>query len=284
MPPKKDTKAPAGAKKNAKELEAEAKEEEKRAILNSVKEQNSQYGVTQIFPGLELLITEFMVDQTWDHDNPVHHLKECIFYQLDRIGISQDFKTSELDTISNLLVYALIFAKKELSVSNHKASIIINLIWNLLKTDDTRFSTATIPIWSESKLSEAEDLDNLEEWALQNIPKKFPPLLPTDPDDSPTPPKKTSKNPTESKTYTIDLQTFKTQIKSLSTLQQFPSNEKNFSSEDFKKIISFSFSLYFDKWDLFDYYSKFPQSEEEIYLKITVDMPQVPGPLDEANY
>jgi hypothetical protein len=277
MPPKKDTKAPAGAKKNAKELEAETKEEEKRAILNSVKEQNSQYGVTQLFPGLELLITEFMVDQTWDHDTPVHHLKECIFYQLDRIGISQDFKTSELDTISNLLVYALIFAKKELSVSNHKASIIINLMWNLLKTDDTRFSTATIPIWSESKFAEVEDLDNLEEWAAQNVPKKFAPLLPTEEDDSTTDAKKIPKNFTESKTYAKDLETFKTQIKSLSKLQ-------NFSSEDLKKIISYSFSLYFDKWDLFDYYSKFPQSEEEIYLKITVDMPQVPGPLAEANY
>jgi hypothetical protein len=278
MPPKKDIKAPAGTKKNAKELEAEAKEEEKRAILNSVKEQNAQYGVTQLFPGLELLITEFMVDQTWDHDTPVHYLKECIFYQLERMGISQDFKASELDTISNLLVYALIFAKKELSVSNHKATVIINLMWNLLKTDDDRFSTATIPIWSESKFAEVENLENLEDWAAQNVPKKFAPLLPSpEHDDPPPPPKNPPKNPTESKTYSKDLSAFKAQIKSLSKLHYLPIS-KNFSPSELQKIITHSFSLYFDKWDLFDYYSKFAQSEEEIYLKITIDMPQVPRP------
>jgi hypothetical protein len=256
MPPKKDTKPPAGAKKNAKELEAEAKEEEKRAILNSVKEQNSQYGVTQLFPGLELLITEFMVDQTWDHDTPVHHLKECIFYQLDRIGISADFKTTELDTISNMLVYALIFAKKELSVSTYKASVIVNLMWNLLKTDDSRFQTATIPIWSESKFSEVEDLDDLTEWALQNIPKKFQPSLPPIEDDPPP------QNHKSSKTYARDLEKFKTQIKDLSSLQ---AQAQNFTPDELKRVIQYSFQLYFDKWDLFDYYSTYPQAEEEIY-------------------
>ena len=91
MPPKKDGK---GAK-NPKELESQQKEEERRALLINLREENKKYGITQILPGLEIMISDYMIENIWDHDDPVLHMKECMYYQLGRLNINDKFKIIE---------------------------------------------------------------------------------------------------------------------------------------------------------------------------------------------
>ena len=142
MPPKKEQ------KKDAKQLEAEAKEEERKKLQKTLEEENSKYGIVQIFSGLELIITEWMVNSLWDNENPIFYLKECLYYQLERQGINKLFKLSEIDTVTNMMVYGQIYAKNELKINNLKATVFINLIWNLFKFDDDRYKGIDIPLFS----------------------------------------------------------------------------------------------------------------------------------------
>jgi len=88
MPPKKDA-------KGTKEQEAEQKLKERRNLINNLREENKKYGITQILPGLELMISEYMIENLWDHNDPFHHMKECMYYQLQRLEINNKFKLIE---------------------------------------------------------------------------------------------------------------------------------------------------------------------------------------------
>ena len=92
------------------------------------------------------MISEYMIESVWDHDDPVYHIKECMYYQLERLHINEKFKIIEQDTIANQMVYSMIFAKNDIKMDNYKTAIVVNLLWSLFKNDDERYENQNIPV------------------------------------------------------------------------------------------------------------------------------------------
>lgn len=89
----------------------------KNKILDTLEEDHKKFGILQVFEGLNLIVTEHMVLNIWNHDTPITYLKECICYQLQRMNKDQlhtKFTAEEYEVLSSTLVYALVFAKNEL--------------------------------------------------------------------------------------------------------------------------------------------------------------------------
>ena len=167
MPPK----PAAGGKKTAKELEIEQREEERALLLSNLSKENERYGIRVLFPGCELVFTTYMVEQAWDHEDPVTFLKECLYYQLSRANIDKSFKVEEINCIANFQVYLLIFAKDTLKLDDYNTSVLMSFGLNLFKYNDQRFENIDFPIWSEEKLKEVDEVENLDEWIFKNTPK-----------------------------------------------------------------------------------------------------------------
>lgn len=136
-----------------------------------------------------------------------------------------------------------------------------------------------MPIWDESKLSELDEIENLDEWADENVPKQIHLNIPTE--DSDELAEINVQQEKGNKTSENDMRMFKTQVKQLAN---WCKSNPVFEMEVFPKIIENSFTTYFNHYDLFDYLSKYPQPEEEIFLKVTIDNPQIPPALNEADY
>lgn len=220
-----------------------------------------------------------MVQQAWDHDDPMQFMKESVYYQFQRLDASYKFKIEEMDIMIKFHIYSLIFAKNQLKLNDFQSAILINLYWNQFKYDDTRFSNLNMPIWDESKLSELDEIENLDEWADENVPKQIHLNIPTE--DSDELAEINVQQEKGNKTSENDMRMFKTQVKQLAN---WCKSNPVFEMEVFPKIIENSFTTYFNHYDLFDYLSKYPQPEEEIFLKVTIDNPQIPPALNEADY
>lgn len=284
MPPKAPVKVAAGGKKTAKELEAEQKEAERNAFITQVKEENRKFGIKQLFPGLDLVLTEYVVENAWNHPSPKCYVKECIYQQLGRCDAAQHFKLSEIEAMSNFLVYAMIFAKHQLGVSNFKTSVLVNLNWNLFKYDDERFLNMNVPYWDESKLDGLDDVQNLEEWAKENLQSGGKGVVSVPTEDSEEAAKLDVAGFKKTKNYQADLKQFRNHVKELAYITRLAPNENGFEKEQLAKVIDYSFKSYFNFCDQFNCVGKYDQSEEEVYLKVNIDEPQTPKPLETAKY
>lgn len=277
MPPKKTG-------KDAKEVEAQQKEEERKVLQNKLREENQKFGITQIFPGLETLISSYMIENVWDHDDPVFHMKECMYYQLERLRINDKFKMVEQETIANQMVYSMIFAKNDASMDSFKTAIVCNLIWSLFKNDDTRYQNLEIPFWSETMLAKIDEIENLEEWIEEKTPKRFRVMMPNpddvladEGDDIDIPGSRANK------TKDGDMSKFKSFIKELTSNSNLP-DTVSFKKEEIMKIIEHVFKNYFEKYELFSYSVSYDRAEEDIFMKITIDTPQYVPSLSDSNF
>lgn len=260
-------------------------------VLARVQNEHEKYGVLQVFNGLDLILTEHMILNIWDHDTPVAYLKQCICYQLKRINqddLHTKFTADEYEMLSSTLVYALVFAKNDLQLNNLKSTVLVNLLWNVFKFSDKRFEDITFPLYDSDefntiKMSDSEFDAFKKEKALPNFNDTIVPKN-SDIDDVFL----NEHNFCNEKNYSNDLSMFKNVIKELSANRKSMEfqgvRNSNFSKAEITKIIDYIFKCYFNQYDLYDYCRSYPVTQEEVYKKTTIDSPQVIEPLEEAKY
>lgn len=277
MPPKKDA-------KGTKEQDAEQKLKERRTLLNNLREENKKYGITQILPGLELMISEYMIENLWDHNDPFHHMKECMYYQLQRLEINDKFKLIEQDTIANQMVYSMIFSKNDANMDNCKTAIVCNLIWSLFRNNDERYQNVKIPLWSESMLEGIEEMENLDEWIQEKTPSKWRIQMPSANDLFSDDVEVDVRACRANKSKDTDMAKFKSFIKEITSMAGSVPDTVKFTKDEVMRLVQHVFKSYFEKYDLFNYSITYKQAEEEIFVKTVVDSPQFVAPLGDSNF
>ena len=140
-------------------------------VLARIQNEYEKYGVLQVFNGLDLILTEYMILNIWDSDHPVAYLKQCICYQLKRINqddLHTKFTADEYEMLSSTLVYALVFAKNDLKLNNLKSAVLVNLLWNVFKFSDKRFEDITFPLYDSDEF----DVVNMSDSEFNDFKKE----------------------------------------------------------------------------------------------------------------
>ena len=156
----------------------------------------------------------------------------------------------ELLLIADFHLYNLIFAKETLNLSNLKASVLMNILWILLKERNPSY---------QPKDSEEEEPDDLEAVLLAKDA-----LL-------------------RSKTVEKDIKAFKTALINHS-IENRPHQIKFFCPEEIQKIVEHVHNCYIDKYDLYKYIFVTKDQKEEVKISIDISTPEIPLPLKDALY
>ena len=113
MPPKKK-------KKTKEEEEAEAQIEEKRLEeLKLLEEKERKKYEIVIHPsGIWQVLTEFCIENVWEHPKPKLYLKEFLIQQLKTMNTIANFEMIDIDILVEYNLYSIIFAKEKLKLDN----------------------------------------------------------------------------------------------------------------------------------------------------------------------
>ena len=138
MPPK-DAKP---KKLDAKELEAlrlaeeaKKKEEEEKIRLEELK----KFEARKLSTGLELIITEYCVQEMWTHDDPKEFVIEFMSHYLTKENLLSNFNKNDLKILAEFHLFNLIFAKEQLHLDENKSMILLNLFWELIKSNNAKY-------------------------------------------------------------------------------------------------------------------------------------------------
>ena len=138
MPPK-DSKP---KKLDAKELEIlriaeEAKKKEEEDKLKS--EELKKFEVKSLSTGLELILTEYCIEEMWKAENPKDFFIDFITKYLIREDLLKNFNNNDLSILAEFQLFNLIFAKEQLHLDNKHSMILLNILWELTKNNNGKY-------------------------------------------------------------------------------------------------------------------------------------------------
>lgn len=169
-----------------------------------------------------------------------------------REGILSNFEKMELLLIAEYHLYNLIFAKEELNLDDKKTSILINIMWLLLKNKNPAYDTETVDdnILS-TKNTDGEKTKKEKEFAQ--------------------------------KTVQDDMEVFKENLLNHS-VENRPRQIQFFSFTQVKRIIEYAHLAYIDKFKLYKYVFANKKQNEEIRMTVDISEPSPVPPLKDALY
>lgn len=138
MPPK-DAKP---KKIDAKELEAQRlveeakkKEEEEKIRLEELR----KFETIKLSTGLELILTEYCIQEMWKHDDPKEFVIEFMSQYFTKENIFGNFNKNDLKILAEFHLFNLIFAKKQLHLDENKSMVLLNIFWELIKNNNAKY-------------------------------------------------------------------------------------------------------------------------------------------------
>jgi hypothetical protein len=141
MPPK-ETKP---KKLDAKELEAirlaeeaKKKEEEDQIRLEELK----KFDVKKLSTGLEMIITEYCIQEMWKHENPKEFVIEFMSKYFTKENIMDRFNKNDLQILAEFHIFNLIFAKEQLHLDDNKSMVLLNIFWEFIKNNNSKYTNA----------------------------------------------------------------------------------------------------------------------------------------------
>ena len=144
MPPK-DAKP---KKLDAKELEAlrlaeeaKKKEEEEKIRLEELK----KYEMRKLSTGLEMILTEFFVQEMWKHETPKEFAIEFMSKNFTKEKMIDRFNKNDMQILAEFHTLNLIFAKEILHLDDNKAMVLLNIFWELIKNNNPKYQTTEKP-------------------------------------------------------------------------------------------------------------------------------------------
>lgn len=173
----------------------------------------------------------------------------------DQIG--KNFEKMEMLLIADFHLYNLIFAKEELGLNNHKAAILLNILWHLLKNKNPSY--IQVEEKPEEKLRES----------------KSPQLLNQKED-----------NILKNKSLKSDLELLQKLLLAHcnSSDKDFQAQQDCFTVDEIKRVVEYAHYAYIDKFKLFNYVFGFKKKNEEKKIIKTISRPTEVPPLVEALY
>jgi len=168
---------------------------------------------------------------------------------MKREKIIKNFEKMELLLIADFHLYNLIFAKEELKLDNFKASILLNLLWILLKANNPCYNS-----------DEQQDENVLEQDDQFELHEKQEP-----------------------KTLQNDIEVFRVALLNHS-VHNPPKQAKYFNLVEIDRIIEHVHYSYIDKFNLYKYVFENKKKNEEVRLMVDISSPTIAAPLSDALY
>ena len=103
------------------------------------------------------MISEYCVEEAWKSQMPKKFIHEYMTRYLRTKAIIDRFEDIELTVISEFLIFNLIFIKEELFVNNYKATVLMNILLQLLTFRNHKFNN----LGDKNKQSDHEHLERL---------------------------------------------------------------------------------------------------------------------------
>jgi len=166
---------------------------------------------------------------------------------MTRERIIQNFVKLEILLICDYLLFAIIFAKEQLSLDDKKSAIFVNLVWLLLQNDNPAYESET----GSRRLGQS---------SRRELPK--------------------SKKDLQS-----DIELFKSHIIPLTVpLDAELDPNPVFSQSQLPMVIKFVYETYIDKFTLFKNVFENKEQNEEIKIMVDISQPIYVPPLKDALY
>lgn len=224
--------------------EARRKEEEERKRL----EEQRRYEIILLPTGLPLILTEYCIFEAWKNPKPKDFFIDFMLRYFKREGLLENFENLEVNIIAEFHLFNLIFIKEELYLDDYRATVLMNLFWQLLINNNTNYSPkveSINPVAHKSKRSSV--------------------LFKT-------------------KTIEGDLSYFESLL--LRHTVKIGENPciKLFTWNQSKRVLEFVKKGYFQHYKLYQNIFNNKQKNEEIQLLVQVDLPLYIPPLSQALY
>ncbi|KAL4497283.1 hypothetical protein ABPG72_011218 [Tetrahymena utriculariae] len=257
MPPKTKKELEAEALRLAEEQRLREEEERKRK-----EEEKKKYEVKILDTGLECIFTDYYVTECYENSNdPRQFTKEFLQnYYFRENNYSQNFREIDWITLIEFTLYNLNFAKNELNLTNQQSKIFINIMFDVLRLNDLKYTTFTLP---KTQNERGEEVDLEEKEREKYITSK------------------------------VRLQGQKTKQKDFEHLKnlfinhsvdQPPNKLKFFSSDQLQQMFIYANNSYFAHYNLYCYIQRKEQRQVDIFQTVYVDqMVDIP-PLEQGLF
>lgn len=262
-------------KKSNKELEQEKLEEERLKREALEKEQEMKYGIRSFIPGerIPMLLTEWFTKQCWSHDSPRKFTRTHLLGVFERLGVDRLIRDDEIEMYSNSIIYNLIHAKDAMKLDDEKACYFVNLMFFLFVNKDKRFDVEYV--FPEDKVEEEEEeLDDKKGKGKEKEKKKGKKnteedeeedFLVDEEDEFDREEIKIDTGALDGKSYDEDLKGFKVLISRL-----VKNKLDLFDRQQIARIVAYSIENYFNNFNLFNYCQTHEQTQENIYLQVSL--------------
>jgi len=224
--------------------EARRREEEERKRQEEIR----RYDVIVLPTGLPLILTEYSILEAWKNPKPKDFFIDFVSRYFKKENLS--FESIEINIIAEFHLFNLIFAKEELALDDYRTTVLLNIFWQLLIVNNMNYAKG-------NPLSKSPE----------NSPqgKKLSVMF-------------------KGKSLQGDYDQFRDLLLKHTVKFENESAKKIFDVNQTKRIIEFAHKGYFAHYKLYQNILNNKKKNEEIEIRVTIDVPLQIGPLFEALY
>lgn len=262
-------------KKNPKELEAQKLEAERIAAEALKRQQEDQYGLDRLTPGenIPMLLTKWFTTTAWSHEDPRTFTKAYLVKQFTDHKLIDEITDFEIDMYANNILYNLVYAKDKLKLDDNSSCYFLNVLFSVFVNQDKRFTSKTFEFLEDVRAKEAAEEQQAATDKNKKAPEKDPKKKVDGKDELPVVDESDPLDRDEiklgtsldEKTHEDDLAQFKLRLQKLCR-----SNPNLFNKGQIAMIINYAVESYFNNFRLFNYCQQYEQSEENLYLTVSL--------------